>query len=401
MIVFGLTLNFAQTQTAYEPITVENVSQLTQVARLGNGAVRQMVFSADETRFAAATTLGVWLFDLSDTANGRLFEGQGGVWSVSISPDGLWLAGGGNDGSVVVWDAVTGEQAARLENHLYPISALAWSPGGRQLASGDWSGVVRVWDAAAWSEYRVLAGDREIRSLVFYELGLLATTPSNKIIGWEIDTSTSIPEDEASHRLNAYFDEQSRQDFSVRRSEADEPAVITVPERGEVEIVVGQEHVASLDGFYGEVGDVFFTDDGRVGAYPLAEAHVWSLESGAVDDAPLPVLSPDGTRMASFGNDGVIRLTDAASGEQIAALHGHIRKVNAVAYSPDSRLLVSASDDGTLQVWDATITEDSGSLATLSGHTSGVTDVVFNRDGTLIASTGYDGTVRVWGVALR
>lgn len=401
MIVCCLVLNSAQAQTSYEPITAENASRIAQVARLGNGAVRQMSFSADVSHFAAATTLGVWLFDLSDTAHGRLLEGQGGAWSLSFSPDGQWLAGGGDDGSVTVWGVSTGEQIVRLENHLYPISAVAWAEDGNLLASGDWSGVVRVWDAATWSEYRVFAGDREIRSLIFYGLGLLATTPGNNIIGWDIDSSTSIPEDEARRRLNAYFDEQSRRDFSVRRSEADEPAVITVPERGEIEIVVGQENVASLDGFYGELGDVFFSDDGRVGAYPLAEAQLWSLESGERDNAPLPVLSPDGARMASFRNDGVIRLVNVASGEQVAALHGHIRKVNAVAYSPDGRLLASASDDGTIQVWDATVSEDSGSLATLSGHTSGVTDVAFNRDGTLIASTGYDGTVRVWGVALR
>ena len=152
-----------------------------------------------------------------------------------------------------------------------------------------------------------------------------------------------------------------------------------------------------MDGFYGELGGVFFTPDGRVGASPLRAPYLWSL-NGQPDDSPPPVLSPDGSRLATFGNDGVIHLKDAKTQVEIAALHGHIRAVTGVAFSPDGRLLVSSSNDGTIQVWDATVTQDSGSLVTLTGHNGGVSSVAFNADGTLIASAGYDGTVRLWGI---
>lgn len=386
MIVCCLVLNSAQAQTSYEPITAENASRIAQVARLGNGAVRQMSFSADVSHFAAATTLGIWLFDLSDTAHGLLLEGQGGAWSLSFSPDGQWLAGGGDDGSVTVWGVSTGEQIVRLENHMYPISAVAWAEDGNLLASGDWSGVVRVWDAATWSEYRVFAREERIERLIFDDADTLTAFGEQSRTAWHISSGEAVSQSEAIGGVpEAYGDLRAE----------------WLPDAGRIEIREDDELKASLDEFYGELGGVFFSDDGRVGAYPLAEVYLWSLESGEHDSAPLAAVSPDGSQRASFGNDGIIRLMDAASGEQVAALHGHIRKVNAVAYSPDGRLLASASDDGTIQVWDATVSEDSGSLATLSGHTSGVTDVAFNRDETLIASTGYDGTVRVWGVALR
>ena len=383
MIAFGLMLNFGQAQTAYEPITAENVSQITQVERLGNGVVHETAFLADETRFAVATTLGVWLIDLSDTANGRLLEGQHGVWSVEFSPDGKWGAGGGDDGSVMVWDAATGEQVARLENHLYPISAVAWAADGGLLASGDWSGVARVWDATTWSEYRVFAREERIDQLIFDDTDALTAFGEESRTAWDIASGEVVSQSEA---IGGVGDE-----YGERQAE-------WLPDAGQIEIWEDGERIAVLDGFYGELGGVSFTDDGRVGARPLAEGHLWSLESRELDNAAVPVVSPDGTRMASFGNDGVIRLTDMASGEQIAALHGHIRKVNAAAYSPHGSLLASVSDDGTIQIWDATVTEDSGSLLTLEGHTSGVTDVAFNADGTLIASTGYDGTVRLWGI---
>ncbi len=162
---------------------------------------------------------------------------------------------------------------------------------------------------------------------------------------------------------------------------------------GVLHVFDGDTEIGTLDGFYGELGGVFFTDDGRVGASEISPTHIWSLATGQTgDDVTQPVTNPDGTRRATFGNDGVIRLIDAASGDEIAALHGHIRAVTAVAFSPDGRLLASASNDGTIMLWDANAQADSGSLAVLRGHNGGVASVAFNAEGTLLASAGYDGT---------
>src|SRR5688500_4165715 len=148
----------AAAQEIYAPITTDNAAEIVQIARYGNGAVRTLTLSPDASQLAVATTIGVWIADLEDASSEPvLHEGQGGASSVSFSPDGLFVAGGGDDGSVMVWDTQTGETITRLENHLYPISAIAiaWSADGALLASGDWSGVVRVWEVATWSEYRL------------------------------------------------------------------------------------------------------------------------------------------------------------------------------------------------------------------------------------------------------
>jgi WD40 repeat protein len=154
----------ARAQEAYAPITLENVAQITQLKRIGRGVPREMIFSADGTRLAVATTLGIWITTFpevitqypmpTESAAMQLFEGQSGAFSVAFSPDGAQIAGGGDDGSVMVWDAASGAGVVRLENHIYPVRALAWT--GTLLASGDQSGVVRLWDTPTWSENRVI-----------------------------------------------------------------------------------------------------------------------------------------------------------------------------------------------------------------------------------------------------
>ena len=74
-------------------------------------------------------------------------------------------------------------------------------------------------------------------------------------------------------------------------------------------------------------------------------------------------------------------------------LTGHTSAIAGVAFSPDGRLLATASSDGTARVWDPATGEH---MRTLTGHTSAIYGVAFSPDGRLLATASWDETTRVW-----
>lgn len=77
----------------------------------------------------------------------------------------------------------------------------------------------------------------------------------------------------------------------------------------------------------------------------------------------------------------------------LMTLQGHTYSVQACAYSPDGRHIVSGSFDRTLKVWDA---ETGRELRTLAGHTNEVQACAYSPDGRYIVSGSLDHTLKVW-----
>ena len=67
--------------------------------------------------------------------------------AVAYSPDGTFIASGGFDRTVQVWNATTGARTVTYQGHTNSVNALAWSPDGASIASGSMDTTVQVWQA--------------------------------------------------------------------------------------------------------------------------------------------------------------------------------------------------------------------------------------------------------------
>ncbi|RYP13405.1 hypothetical protein DL767_010763 [Monosporascus sp. MG133] len=138
----------------------------------------------------------------------------------------------------------------------------------------------------------------------------------------------------------------------------------------------------------------------KSGAATNDETTAWrlcqTLESHK-DSVWLVAFSHDSKLLVSASKDHTVRLWDTATGQLRHTLEGHNGGVWSAAFSHDSKLLASASWEAkSILLWDTT----TGQLQkTLRGHTNDVWLVAFSHDSNLLASGSMDNTVRLWDTA--
>jgi WD40 repeat protein len=379
--------------------------------------VFSVAFSADGRRLASKGWDGlviVW-----DLATGRpafppLGRGDGAAsiaWSMAFSPDGRRLAvgGGGRDGTVTLYDALTGQIAFTLLGHTERITCLAFSPDGRRLASASADKTVRLWDTETGEELLALRGHQDLVGRVLFDprgCRLASSSEDGTVRIWD---GTPLNESRDPHVRTLRSDAGIVYDVAFSRdSQWLASAGGQVGRPGEVKVwdAATAQELFALPGHKDRVFSLAFGPEGLL-ATASADGTVkfWDTRTRQEARAPLTgflgsvtsmALSPDARRLATCDTFFTVQLGDVTTGQRIT-LQGHKGFVQCAAFSPDGKFVVTSGVDGTVRLWDAATGTEV--RPPFREHVTRVHSAVFSPDSELVASGDADGKVLIWNAA--
>lgn len=242
------------------------------------------------------------------------------VRAVAWSPDGRLMAAGGGIpgafGEIVLFDAATGAERARLEGHRDYVYHVAFNHDGTRLASCGYDRAIRIWDTASGRTVNVLKEHTEaVYAVAFSGDGALLASAA-------ADRSVKVWSLEEGLRIYTITDPTD--------------ALLTLAFRpGSRELAAGGQ-------------------DKRIRVWDIGDTAARVIRSAPAHRAAVlrVAYSADGRVLASTGADREVTLWDADTGRRLRSFGAQSDWAQALAFSPDGRLLAVGRFDGTVGIYD-------------------------------------------------
>ena len=380
-------------------------------------------FSPDGTRvaFNSSDTFGVY----SVKTHSLVFQsGLGvGLSEIAFSPDGRQLAVTSSDGNGAVYRASGTERAEIDPGGINPNGGVRVAVNRTQVVaafsptSGPNSGrlIVQEW---SWSgkdpNSRPLILAQNTRPYVGIDPkgGLAFVAPSVYNQGEPVTPTPVRIWDLNRRRVTKILTATGASDgsgaFSANGSRVVDQVVVDRGGDTGIELLdVASGHTILLGksacSYYITQG---ISDDGKVAAAVDGCGHLatWRITTGGPIAHKLPGslaqtvgpirFSPDGKHVAIANptGNGDVRITDTATGRPTATLTGHTNAIYGIAYSPDGKLLATASIDETTKIWNP----QTGQLLRTLDDPNPVYRVAFSPDSRTLATIDSKGIIRLW-----
>ena len=279
--------------------------------------------------------------------------------AVTLSPDGRYVASGGVDSTVRIWDTKTGKQVVELGGHRGRIQDVSFSPSGRSLVSSDWYGNVKLWHIPQGKLIATLKSKgATVTSLAFGPIGdqLAGTTTDGRVLLWDLWTNKRLGE------------LMERWPSGATLSVAFHPKSNYIA-AGSVEMVT-----------------LWDSEDKklirRFGEYQPTKVHALTF-------------SPDGKTLLSGGEDKMARLWETTTGKKLMSFGPHKGPVTSAKFGFGGKLVVTAAPNDAVKIWNT----KTGALLLKFDKLPGISgQVSITRDGRTLATTHKDGTIKLLAV---
>ncbi|MCI0610754.1 MAG: helix-turn-helix domain-containing protein, partial [Anaerolineae bacterium] len=343
------------------------------------------------------------LWDVQTGAELRQFTGHADwVTGVAFSPDGKYALTGSADKTARLWDVQTGAELRQFA-HAHVVAGVAFSPDGQYALTASFDGIARLWEVQTGTELRQFIHTAPLGgSVVFSPDGtlVLASSIDGTTILWDTGTGQEIRVFEG-HTGPVYPVAFSPDGRYVLTGSDDKTARLW-------DAQTGQEMQRFL-GHAGPVRGAAFSPDGRyvlTGSFD-GTAKLWDSES----KPELPVFtghtniimgvafSPDGHFLLTGSLDGTARLWEVANGQTLQVFTDTGPLAYGVAFTPDGQSILTGDIVSRIAtLWD--VRQTGKKLREFVGHSDAIISVAFSSDSRYIltASGGGEHMVRLWDV---
>jgi len=393
-------------EIVYQPQAVFKVRSVTRCTSTIPGhaeAVISVSFSPNGRYLASGsgdTTVRFWDVD-TETPHHTCKGHKHWVLSIAWSPNGEKLASGCKSAEIRVWDPKTGQMLGKpLLGHKQWITWLAWEPlhkniECRRLASSSKDGTIKIWDTVLCKPVLSLSGHlQSVTCIQWGGEGLIYSASQDRTIKVWRDADGVLCRTLSGH--GHWVNSMALNTAYVLRTGAYEPAKKKSTNNNDEKEDAQQEALTRYNTVKGDKPEflVSGSDDFTLFLWQPSESKKqvarMTGHQALINDVKF---SPNGRLIASASFDKSVKLWDGVTGKYIAAFRGHVSSVYQVAWSADSRLLCSGSSDSTLKVWNL---KTKKILCDLPGHADEVYAVDWSPDGERVASGGKDKVLKMW-----
>lgn len=381
--------------------------QLMEKLDTGIPAIRSIEFTDDSRLFLLRGEYNK--VDVRYAENGQrvyLLEGhdQSVIWSAGFSPDSASLLTAGGDGTIRSWSAEAGKPEKIYIGTKAAVSEAVYNHDGTMIASAAANGAAKLWRVGDSKSLRTFEGHVAAVSNIRF-------SPDHKLVVTTGEDGNAIL-----WRIEDLIDQQLQDGFNLKGHGSGGQAVAFDP-------VHARAATASYDGslllwdtqtltILAKMRDasdesIYFVDfspDGKqlVSVGSGTDVSLWDLDSHSLVSqhkvAGSALLWSEynhrGDHIITTSVDGTAAIVDAGTGKPVHKLKGHDGAVFWAGFSPDDKLVATASyTDNTARIWDAI---SGKALHVLRGHSGGVYRCGFSADGNYLVTASNDTTAKVW-----